>query len=111
MEEKQSAFQIQVHDSVATVLCPVIPGPVLLYGEAQEKSIEAIESIPIGHKIALKDIVEGEDILKYGIVIGRASIAIPKGAWVHLHCMHSLYDERSSHLDSITGAPKDTKYE
>jgi hypothetical protein len=30
---------------------------------------------------------------------------------VHLHVMRSLYDERSSHLDINTGAPKDTKYE
>ena len=34
-----------------------------------------------------------------------------QGAWVHLHVMRSLYDERSSHLDINTGAPKDTKYE
>ena len=36
---------------------------------------------------------------------------IPAGSWVHLHVMRSVYDQRSSHLDVRTGAPKDTKYE
>lgn len=53
----------------------------------------------------------GEDIVKYGVVIGRATADIPAGSWVHLHVMRSVYDQRSSHLDVRTGAPKDTKYE
>ena len=52
-----------------------------------------------------------EDILKYGVVIGRATADIPAGSWVHLHVMRSLYDERSGHLDVNTGAPRDTRYE
>ena len=64
-----------------------------------------------GHKLALRDIASGEKIIKYGVVIGRATADIPQGAWVHLHVMQSIYDERSSHLDINTGAPKDTKYE
>lgn len=50
-------------------------------------------------------------IVKYGVVIGRATADIPAGSWVHLHVMRSVYDQRSSHLDVRTGAPKDTKYE
>ena len=67
--------------------------------------------MPVGHKIALRDIAQGEMIVKYGVVIGRATQDIPAGSWVHLHVMHSNYDERSSHLDVNTGAPKDTRYE
>ena len=52
-----------------------------------------------------------ENIIKYAIPIGRATADIPAGSWVHLHVMRSNYDERSSHLDVRTGAPKDTKYE
>lgn len=111
MEEIQAAFKIQSIDSVATALCPIQLGIVEIRGDSAETTLEAIETIPVGHKIATKDIADGEDIIKYGVVIGRANKAIKKGSWVHLHCMHSLYDERSSHLDIITGAPKDTKYE
>ena len=70
-----------------------------------------MEEIPSGHKIALLGIARGEKIIKYGVPIGCATKDIPAGTWVHLHNMRSLYDERSSHLDIKTGAPKDTKYE
>ena len=107
----QTAFQIDIRDNVATALEPLIPGAVRLLGDAQMAQMEAIEETPVGHKIALRAIAEGEMIVKYGVVIGRATAAIPAGSWVHLHVMCSNYDERSSHLDVVTGAPKDVKYE
>ncbi len=38
-----------------------------------------------GHKIALRDIAEGEDIIKYGYSIGHAVKDIKKGEHVHVH--------------------------
>ena len=109
--QTQTAFQIELRDNVATALTPLAPGPVALLGDAGVPALTAVTEVPLGHKIALRDIADGEDILKYGVVIGRATAAIPAGSWVHLHVMRSVYDERSSHLDVTTGAPKDTKYE
>ncbi len=109
-----SVFQIDRTDNVAAALCLVPKGSeAVILGEHPEgmDHIAAVEEIPSGHKIALRDISAGEDILKYGVVIGRAVQDIRKGSWVHLHVMRSLYDERSSHLDVRTGAPKDTVYE
>ena len=40
------------------------------------------ESIPQAHKVALAPIAAGEPICRYGEIIGRASRAIPRGAWV-----------------------------
>lgn len=40
-----------------------------------------------GHKIALFDISEGEDVVKYGYPIGRATCDIAKGDSVHSHNM------------------------
>lgn len=111
MEQTQTAFQIDIRDNVATALSPLAPGPVALLGDAKAKDMDAVTEVPLGHKIALRDIEAGEDILKYGVVIGRATGEIPAGSWVHLHVMRSIYDERSSHLDVKTGAPKDTRYE
>ena len=106
-----TAFQIDFSDNVATALEEIAPGTVTLRGDAKAPCVEALEKIPEGHKIALRDTAEGEDIIKYGVRIGRAVKPISKGSWVHLHNIHSVYDERSSHLDAVTGAPKDTRYE
>ena len=38
-----------------------------------------------GHKYALRDIKEGEDIIKYGSPIGHATCHISKGDHVHTH--------------------------
>jgi altronate hydrolase len=35
--------------------------------------------------VALTDIPEGEDIIKYGEMIGVATAIIRKGQWVHTH--------------------------
>ena len=110
MQERQIAFQIDVRDNVATALTPLRPGPVTLHGDARQGQIQAREEIPTGHKLALGDIAAGEDIVKYGVRIGRATCDIRAGSWVHLHVMRSVYDERSSHLDVHTGAPTDTRY-
>lgn len=106
----QLAFQIGLGDNVATALTEIQEGEVTVRGDSAEPVLLAVATIPVGHKIALRDIAEGEEIVKYSVVIGRATQPIPKGGWVHLHCMHSCYDERSSHLDVLTGAPTDIQY-
>ena len=107
----KQAFVIAGEDNVATALEELHPGGVQLLGDAASSTAEAAGDIPKGHKLALRDIARGEKIIKYGVVIGQAATDIPAGSWVHLHNIRSVYDERSSHLDILTGAPKDTKYE
>ena len=91
MEIMQRAFQIEQKDNVATALEELIPGALRLLGDGCMREAEAVQKIPKGHKIALQNIRAGE--------------------WVHLHNIRSVYDERSSHLHVMTGAPKDTRYE
>lgn len=107
----QKAFQINREDNVATALERLDPGIIALIGDCPVQTMNAEEEIPRGHKIAVREIEAGENILKYGVCIGRANRKICQGEWVHLHNMHSVYDERSGHLDVHTGAPMDTKYE
>ena len=47
-------------------------------------SIRISENVPLGHKLALKDISLGETIFKYGQDIGKAIRAISKGRHVHV---------------------------
>lgn len=48
-------------------------------------SLEAKDNIPLGHKIALADIANGDTIIEYENDIGRAVADIGKGHHVHVH--------------------------
>ena len=47
--------------------------------------IKSISEIPLGHKIAMSDLKEGDTILKYGHDIGKVVKNIKKGEHVHVH--------------------------
>lgn len=47
--------------------------------------IAARETIPLGHKIALRDFRTGETIIKYGEDIGKVVAPIRAGEHVHVH--------------------------
>ena len=48
-------------------------------------SIQSKNEIPLGHKIAMIDLNEGDTILKYGHDIGKVVKNIKKGEHVHVH--------------------------
>lgn len=45
------------------------------------------QAIPMGHKVALKNILVGESVIRYGQIIGIANVNIEKGDWVDEHKM------------------------
>jgi (2R)-sulfolactate sulfo-lyase subunit alpha len=47
--------------------------------------LTATADVPIGHKIALKDLKEGDTAIKYGEDIGRMVAKASKGGHVHVH--------------------------
>ena len=53
--------------------------------ENKTLSAKANMDIPLGHKIALKDFKTGDDVVKYGVVIGRVIKDIKQGDHVHVH--------------------------
>ena len=48
-------------------------------------TLKAADAIPLGHKIALADIAEGDTIIKYGNDIGRMIAPVGAGGHVHVH--------------------------
>lgn len=84
--------QLLVHDNKDTVGVVVVEGlkagtDMLCVITADNSSFKltAKMDVPIGHKIALKDIKSGDTVLKYGQDIGRAVADIAKGEHVHVH--------------------------
>ncbi len=47
--------------------------------------VTALDDIPIGHKVAMGDIKNGDTIMKYGHDIGKAIADIKKGGHLHVH--------------------------
>jgi hypothetical protein len=105
-------FQVNPQDNVATLLEDAAPeaNPVTLLGTAPDHTIHLLEPIALGHKVCTRALAKGDLVMKYGVPIGVATQQIPVGAWVHLHNCASRVDERSNHLDVITGVDKDTAY-
>ena len=48
-------------------------------------TLTAKDDVPIGHKIALKDMAVGDTAMKYGEDIGKFVAAVEKGGHVHVH--------------------------
>ncbi len=67
-------------DSVAVALC------ALKKGESAE-GVTLLEDIAKGHKFARKPLKAGEQVIKYGEVIGHATADIAAGSHVHSHNM------------------------
>ncbi|MDQ0207186.1 UxaA family hydrolase [Alkalicoccobacillus murimartini] len=72
--------QIHEQDSVLITLQDLSKGTSIHYND---ENFELVEDIPSGHKIAVKDIGQGENIIKYGFPIGHATEEIKRGSWVH----------------------------
>lgn len=54
-------------------------------GDAGAITLDLVDSVALGHKIALVDIPTGGPITKYGVRIGRATTNITAGQHVHVH--------------------------
>ncbi|MFD2741185.1 UxaA family hydrolase [Sulfitobacter aestuarii] len=77
---------VDLRDNVATTVANIAAGTVLEQ-DSTEGTIppSARQAIPSGHKIALVDIHTGEEVIKYGAVIGVATARIAAGDHVHVH--------------------------
>lgn len=85
------AIMIKERDNVATALRDIQPDEEIAVGMGDEaKPFVVQEFISYGHKFSVKDIALGENILKYGEVIGRATQEIRAGTHAHIHNIESL---------------------
>ncbi|MCD7860067.1 MAG: altronate dehydratase family protein [Firmicutes bacterium] len=73
-------LQIHPGDNVAVALHPIPAGTCFA-------GVTAVTEIPQGHKMALRALKSGEQVVKYGFSIGHATAEIAAGEWVHTHNM------------------------
>ncbi|CAM3781724.1 hypothetical protein ALPO108162_05490 [Alicyclobacillus pomorum] len=82
MSAKQVVLQNHPDDNVAVALVPLVKGEAF---DVAGKTITVLEDIPRGHKVALAEILKGQNVMKYGYPFGHATSQIATGAWVHTH--------------------------
>ena len=75
-----SILKINPADNVVVAIQPQSAGAVIT---VDGKKITVLEDVPAGHKIAIKDLAEGENVIKYGFPIGHAKEAKAAGSWMN----------------------------
>ena len=77
------------HDSVAVVVVEGVKSGMPLRGWIMDEDrmidVQARQDIPIGHKVALKDMAIGDTVIKYGIDMGKVVAPIKAGEHAHVH--------------------------
>jgi (2R)-sulfolactate sulfo-lyase subunit alpha len=76
-------------DSVAVIVVEGVRAGMPLEGwimdEDKTTSVIARQDIPIGHKVALRDMAVGDTVIKYGIDMGQVVQPIAAGEHAHVH--------------------------
>ncbi|MCQ4670456.1 altronate dehydratase family protein [Lactonifactor longoviformis] len=89
MKETQHLIQIAREDNVAVALADLPAGTVCRAGDT---TVTLTDPVPFGHKAALTDIPEGQNIIKYGHPIGHALYTIRKGQHIHTQNLKTNLD-------------------
>lgn len=76
-------------DSVGVVVVEGVAAGQELTGWVMDQdrtiSFTVQDDIPIGHKLAIRELTEGDSVIKYGVDIGRVVAPIRQGGHVHVH--------------------------
>ncbi len=81
-----------VHDNQDNVGVVVVEGLTagtemlcVVTADNSDFSLVVNDDVPIGHKVALRDLADGDTAIKYGQDIGRIVQDVAKGRHVHTH--------------------------
>jgi (2R)-sulfolactate sulfo-lyase subunit alpha len=76
-------------DAVGVVVVEGVKAGDALTGWVMEQdktlTMKALSDIPIGHKLAIRDLQSGDTVIKYGVDIGRTVAPIRTGEHLHVH--------------------------
>jgi len=78
----RAAILLTRRDNVAIARVPLPEGQDI---ELDGIVVRTHAAVPMGHKIALKPIAAGENVVRYGEVIGRAKTSLQPGDHLHTH--------------------------
>jgi len=90
---KKGVLLHEVNDDVGVAVMDLTAGEeigvVTLEGKAV-KQIKLVSNIPLGHKVAMRDLLLDQQLIEYGRPIGATVAPIAAGEHVHVHNIKSL---------------------
>ena len=78
--QQKTYLKINPADSVVVCLTEKKRGDIIT---ADDRQVTLLDDVPAGHKVLIKDVAEGDNIIKYGYPIGHARKAMKAGQWVN----------------------------
>jgi (2R)-sulfolactate sulfo-lyase subunit alpha len=92
LDKEECIPHVLAHNSADNLAVAVIEGlsaGTTAFGVITETDapfeVHVKQDIPIGHKVALKDLKAGDTAIKYGQDVGRIVKDVAKGEHVHIH--------------------------
>ena len=82
-------IKINQADNVAVAVSDVASGEACVVDGV---GMTALEDIPAGHKMALRDIGQGENVIKYGFPIGHLTRAVSRGGLIDHNILKTNLD-------------------
>jgi len=80
---KSNGISVSERDNVAVAVQAIHKGSSVVVGG--KYLFDAVEDIPLGHKVALLPLSKGVAVIRYGEPIVETTQDIPVGGWVHVH--------------------------
>ncbi len=95
----QSALQLDPRDNVVVALAPLSAGDVVAWGGS---SCPVVEPVPAKHKMAIVDLAPGDLVRMYGMVVGEATQAIPRGGAISTRNIRHRADDYTAAREPVS---------
>ena len=94
-----NALMMNPADNVVTTVTEINKGEDVCYMNGTKcVTLKAEENIPYCHKVALTDLSQGSEVIKYGESLGRMVMPVAKGCWVNGQNLKSEQRDYDSEL-------------
>lgn len=105
----QKVLQIHPSDNVLVALADLQKGEQITF---LENSYTLQTDVPAKHKFLMQDLVEGDEIMMYGVLVGKATQPIAKGEIMHTYnTKHASNEQYSKQKEASWIAPNVSKWQ